>query len=259
MRAVKDIKKYAAYMAYASRAKLKAEVTNSYLNWIWWILEPFFNMIVYVFVFGFVFRSEEENFPIYIFIGSTMWNFFSKTMITSTTLIRQKEAVISKVYIPKYILLFVEMFVNGFKFFVSSGLTIFMLIGFRVKVSVNLVWIVPILLVFFMITFGCSAIFMNYGIYINDLAQVIGIALNMMMYLTGIFFSIENRMPEPFSTILGICNPVAFLLTSMRKALMYASSPNISILVIWFLIALLLDGFGIWLIYKNENTYVKIM
>lgn len=258
-RFVNDIKKYSMYIIYATKARLKAEVTNSYLNWIWWILEPFCYMLIYTIIFGYIFKSGEQYFPIYIFIGSTMWNFFSKTIMTSVSLVRAKESIIAKVYIPKYILLLVEMLVNGFKFLVSSSLTIFMIIIFRVHVTIYALWVIPILVVFFIITFGIATIIMHYGIYINDLTQVIGIMLSMLMYFTGIFFSIDTRVEEPLCSILGIGNPVAFLLTSTRKVVMYEMRPDYLFLFVWFIIALVIAALGVRLVYKNENTYVKIM
>ena len=42
-----DVKNYWQYTVYAAKTDLKAEVANSYLNRLWWLLEPFFNMLVY--------------------------------------------------------------------------------------------------------------------------------------------------------------------------------------------------------------------
>ena len=162
-------------------------------------------------------------------------------------------------YIPKYILLIVEMFVNGFKMLVSSCLTIIMLIIFRVHVTWYVILVIPILVVFFLITFGIGTILMHMGVYVNDLSQMIGIILNMLMYFTGIFFSIDSKVKEPLCSILGIGNPVAFLLTSTRKVVMYQSLPDFPVLGIWLLISLGIAAIGIHIVYKNENTYVKIM
>lgn len=259
MRAIKDIKKYWSYMLYSAKSRLKAEVANSYLNWIWWVLEPFCFMLIYTIIFGYIFESGEQYFPVYIFIGNTMWAFFSKTMSASVTMIRSNETIIAKVYIPKFILLIVEMLVNAFKMLVSFGLTAIMMIIFRVPVSFQLLWVFPVMAVFVLVTFGFGALLMHGGVYIDDLAHVITIFLNMMMYFTGIFFSIENRVPEPFCTALGIGNPIAFLLTSTRKAVMYSASPDLPLLAVWFLIALAVSVIGVRVIYKNENNYVKVM
>lgn len=259
MRAFKDIQNYWSYMIYSARSRLKAEVANSYLNWVWWILEPFCFMLIYTIIFGYIFESVEPYFPVYIFIGNTMWAFFSKTIAASITMIRGNEMIIAKVYIPKYILLIVEMLVNSFKMLVSFGLTAIMMVIFQVRVSWNILWFLPVMFVFLLITFGIGTLLMHCGVYIDDLAHAINIFLNMMMYFTGIFFSIETRVPEPFCTLLGVCNPVAFLLTSIRKAVMYASTPDLFILSIWFVIAIVLSAVGVRVIYKNENSYVKVM
>lgn len=259
MRAIKDIRSYWSYMIYAAKSRLKAEVANSYLNWLWWLLEPFCFMLIYTIIFGYIFASGEEYFPVYIFIGNTMWAFFSKTIASSVTMIRNNETIIAKVYIPKYILLIVEMLVNGFKMLVSFGLTAIMMVIFHIPISYKLLWVVPVMLTFFLVTFGLGTILAHGGVYIDDLAHVITIFLNMMMYFTGIFFSIETRVPEPFCSILGIGNPVAFLLTSTRQAVMYRTTPDLLVLAIWFVVSLLLAIIGIKIIYKNENNYVKIM
>lgn len=259
MRFLRDIKKYYGYMLYCSKAKLKAEVANSYLNWVWWLLEPFCFMLIYTIIFGYIFGSGEQYFPVYIFIGNTIWAFFSKTVSSSVTMIRNNETIIAKVYIPKYILLLVEMLVNGFKMLISFGLTAIMMVIFHVPVSWNIIWSLPVLFTFFLVTFGISTILMHFGVFVDDLSHAITIFLNMMMYFTGIFFSIENRLEEPFAAILGIGNPVAFLLTSLRQAIMYTSTPDLSILAIWFLLAVIITWLGVRLIYKNENNYVKAL
>ena len=55
-----DMKKYWKYAIYSSKAQLKAEVANSYLNWLWWVLDPLCFMLIYVFMFGYVFKSKEQ-------------------------------------------------------------------------------------------------------------------------------------------------------------------------------------------------------
>ena len=53
-RFINDTKKYWKYTLYAAKSQLKTEVANSYLNWIWWVLEPFCFMLIYAFIFGYM-------------------------------------------------------------------------------------------------------------------------------------------------------------------------------------------------------------
>ena len=63
MRFFKEIRKYWGFAIYAANCDLKAEVANSYLNWLWWVLEPLATMIIYTLVFGIAFNSRNDIFP----------------------------------------------------------------------------------------------------------------------------------------------------------------------------------------------------
>lgn len=258
-RFARDIKRYMPYAVWAAKADLGAEVASSYLNWLWWLIEPFCMMIIYTVIFGYVFRAKEQYFPVFIFTGITMWGFFSRSINGSVNTVRNGKDIITKVYMPKYILLLSKMFVNGFKMMVSFGVIAVMMLVFRVPVSWNLVWMVPILLVLFLFTFGVGCIMMHYGVYVNDLGYITGIVLQMMMYLSGVFYSISKRIPEPFGEVIEKFNPVAFLMSAMRSSILYCETPGIMILAMWGLISLILIALGVFTIYSNENAYVKVI
>ena len=251
-----DITKYFRYSIYAAKAQLKSEVAGSYLNWIWWVLDPLCFMLIYTFIFGYVFKSNEQYFPVYIFIGLSMWDFFNKTVQGSVKMIKANKSIVSKVYFPKYILLLTRIWVNGFKMMVSFGIVIAMMIFFRVPISWNVLYAIPILLTLAVFTFGCSCFLMHYGVYVNDLANVVTIVTRMLFYLTGIFYNLESRIPK-YGVLLNRYNPIAFLLTSMRRCLIYSGTPGRKMLLAWFAVGLLLSVAGIRKIYKEENSYVK--
>ena len=51
--------------------------------------------------------------------------------------------------------------------------------------------------------------------------------------------------------------PTAYLLSGMRKSLVYGKTPDVGILALWFVVSLLLCIGGVRKIYKEENSYVK--
>ena len=105
-----DLKKYWKYAIYSSKAQLKSEIANSYLNWLWWVLDPLCFMLIYVFMFGYVFKSKEQYFAIFVFVGITLWDFFNKCLLQSVKIIKNNKPIVSKVYIPKFILLVILNF-----------------------------------------------------------------------------------------------------------------------------------------------------
>ena len=114
-----NIKKYFKYAVYSAKAELKSEVSDSYLNWLWWIIEPLCFMLIYTFVFGVVFKNNQEFFASFVFIGLTLWEFFNRMITGSVKLITNNRDLVTKVYLPKYILLLSKSFTYLFKMFIS--------------------------------------------------------------------------------------------------------------------------------------------
>lgn len=258
-RFLEEMKKYWKYAVYAAKSDLKAEVANSYLNWFWWILEPFCMMVIYTVVFGIVFRTQEPYFPVFVFLGITVWDYFSRCMVSSVELIRGSQGIISKVYIPKYILLIQRMLVLAFKMLINFGLMAVIMMIYQVPIGINIFFTIPVLAVFFTFCFACGVVLLHIGVYVNDLANAINIVLNILFYITGIFYNVQNSFPAPYGYLLQRINPIAHLLFCMRKALIYNEMPSLIMLTVWFIISLFTAAFGLHLIYKNENSYVRMI
>lgn len=258
-RFIRDIKKYRTYIVYAAQTDLKAEVANSYLNRLWWILEPLFSMLVYVIVFGKVMGRAIENYAVFVYSALLMWNFFNKTINYSVKLVRNNKDIVTKVYVPKFVLLISNMILNIFKLLFSLMVLIGLLFIFRVQIGIEILWIIPSYLVLFLVAFGIGMIFLHYGVYVDDLSYAVGILLNMLMFLSGTFYNMRVTLSEPLGTIILCVNPVALVIDTMRNALLYQSVCNVPLIINWVLIAVFLCCIGVHIVYKNENGYVKVV
>ena len=261
-RFLNDMKKYYNYEIRAAKSELKTEVANSYLNWIWWVLDPLFTMMIYYVIFGLVFKAKEQYFTTFLFIGQTMWAFFNKNVVQSVKMIKKNKSIVARVYIPKFVLLVSNMMINAFKMVISWVIVVAMMIVTKVPLSSRLLLFIPIILVLFLVTFALSVNLMHFGVFIEDLGNVINIVMKLLLYLTGIFYSIETRLSPEHPVIAKIllhANPMALLITDMRNVVLYDKAPHWPWLLIWTLISLLFSMIGIRTIYKNENTYVKVI
>lgn len=251
-----DIRKYFPFSVVSARSQLKTEVASSYLNWIWWILDPLCFMLIYTYIFGYVFKSNEQFFPVFIFVGLSMWNFFNNTIKSSVRIVKRNKSVVSRVYFPKYILVVAQLLADAFKMMISFGIVVLMMVFFKIPVSWNVLFFIPIIITLMLFTFGCSCIVMHFGVYVEDLANVINIVLRFLFYLTGIFYNIKKKIPDA-GAYLNDFNPLASLITAMRDCLIYSRTPDLKFLGIWFLVSVVLSVCGVALVYKEENSYLK--
>lgn len=255
----KNIKKYYKYAIRSAKAELKSEVADSYLNWLWWIIEPLCFMLIYAFIFGYVFKAREEYFAAFIFIGLTAWDFFSRMLKGSVKLISKNRDLVIKVYIPKYILLLSKSFTYLFKLFISLGIAFILMLVTKVPLTLNILYVIPILLVLYVFSFGIGMIIMHYGVFFDDLANLINIFLRMLLYFSGVFYNISTRLSGNLAYYLLRGNPVAFIMNELRKVMLYGINPSFQGLAFWFAIGCILCIIGINIIHKNENSYAKVI
>lgn len=254
----RDIKKYRHYIVYSAKSSLKAEVASSRLSWLWWILDPLLYMLVYMFVSAVVFNKSEQYFPIFVFTGVTVWTFFNKSISQSVRTVKINSAVVSKVYLPKYLLLIQNLCVEGFKMCISFGIIAVLMIAYGVPLTMNIFFFFPLVLMLVVVVFAFCTIMLHFGVFIEDLANVITAVLRLIFYMSGIFYSLETRVPAPFNGILLNLNPAAFVIDGLRKALLYGKAPNVIILCLWLIAGVVISSAGICVIYKYENGYIKV-
>ena len=259
-RFIQNVKRYWSYSIYAAKAELKAEVANSYLNWLWWILDPIAFMIVYTVLVQVVFGTKEEFFPVFVFVGLTCWNYFNVSVSGSVKLVSNNKAIVTKVYVPKYILVLVKSLKNLFKMMISWVLVIVLMLIFKVPFHLTMLYWILIMPVLFVVTFGISTILLHFGIFVEDLFNITNIVLKLVFYLSGIFYSIGKRISSPIAKKLLLkVNPIAFIMDQCRNVMIYDKLPSFKWLAIWFVVGCLLSWIGITVIHKYENSYAKVI
>lgn len=257
-----NIKKYFKYAIRSAKAELKSEVADSYLNWLWWIIEPFCFMLIYTFVFGVIYKNTTPYFASFIFIGLTAWQFFERMINGSVKLITSNRDLVTKVYIPKYILLLSKSFTYLFKMLISFVLAFCLMIYQGVPFSWHILLFIPIIIVLYILAFGVGMILMHLGVTLNDLNNLTNIGLKMLFYLSGVFYNIKDRLGKYYpkvSAFLLRANPAAFCMNELRKVLLYNQLPSFEGLIFWFILGVIICAIGVHVIHKNENSYAKVI
>lgn len=253
----KNLQKYKNYIAYSAVASLRSDVSGSYFTWLWWILDPFLFMMVYAFISIVVFGRTEPHFVPMVFVGLGMWNFINRSISKSVLLVRGKKSILSRVYLPKYILIFSVMFKHIIQLFITLALALIIAVIDGVHFSWYLLYVPVILVVALVLVFGLCCIVMHCGVYARDFSNITTVLLKLVFYLSGVFYRIPNRIPSPYADILLAVNPAAMLINELRNVVLYECAPNLWLLGIWLVIGLALSGIGVHLIQKYEQNYVK--
>ncbi|SET25320.1 ABC-type polysaccharide/polyol phosphate export permease [Pseudobutyrivibrio sp. C4] len=255
----KDIRIYKEYILFAAKSDLNAEVANSYLNRLWWILEPFFNMLVYVVVFGKVMGNSIQNYATFIFSALLMWNYFNHIINYSVKCVRFNRDIVTKIYVPKYVLLLTNMVLNFIKLLFSCVVLVVMLLIFKVHIGIEILYCIPAYVLMLILSFGVGMVLLHFGVFVDDLSYAVSILLQMAMFLTGIFFDVVTALTAPLNSVMLCLNPCTVFIDSMRNALLYRTISNVPLVCVWIVLALMISYIGIHIVFKHENSYVKVI
>jgi ABC-type polysaccharide/polyol phosphate export permease len=252
-----DLIKYRKYLVYSAKASLKSEVAGSYLAWFWWILEPFCFMLIYKFIAETVFNKNLPFAALFVFLGLTVWNFFNKNISSTATLLKHNKGIITKIYLPKYLLCIRQILINGFKMTISLAICFALAIYYKISIDWHILLIIPSLIMLVLNTFGFGCLVMHFGVYIQDLSNIVRIVLRLVFYLSGVFYNIGSL--KPYGPLLLNINPVALAMEGCRNALIFGKGPDWVMLGIWTAVGIVTSILGIMVVYKNENNYGKIL
>ena len=100
---IENFMKYKPLLSELTMRDIKTRYRRSVMGVLWSLLNPLCQMIVLSIVFSNIFRSDIENFPLYILSGQVIFNFFSESTSNAMSAIIGSASLIKKAYIPKYL------------------------------------------------------------------------------------------------------------------------------------------------------------
>lgn len=255
--------RYRRYALRSARAELRSEVADSYLNWLWWVIEPLCFMAVYTFVFGYLFRHGQAHFASFVFIGLTLWEFFNRMLTGSVRILADHRELVAKVYIPKYVLLAARSLTYLFKMGISLLLAIGLMVAQGVPFSATILWLPVVILVLYVAAFALGMFLMHLGVLFSDMQKLVTILMRVLFYLSGVFYNIRvlagKFLEGKLSFWMIRANPAAFCMDEARKVMLDGRAPSFEGLLLWLAVGLVLLGLGAALVHRNENTYAKII
>lgn len=237
-----------ALIAALTKREILGRYRGSILGLFWSFFNPLLMLAVYTFVFSVVFNARwssgsdsKTEFALVMFSGLLVFGLFSECVSRAPGLILSNVNYVKKVVFPLEILPWISMGTALFHAAISLVVwLVFYVVFFGVPhLSIFLLpFVVLPLLIFSM---GFSWLLASLGVYLRDISQIIGVVITMLMFLSGIFYSVST-LPEEYQALLNL-NPLVPIIEQARDVLIWGRTPD------FFLIFAYLTGslFFAWL------------
>lgn len=232
------------------RIKYQASV----LGMLWSFLNPLLTMLVYLFVFSTLFRSNIEHFPVYLMTGIVLFNYFSDSTSQGMASIVVNRTLITKVYMPKMLYPLSKILSTAINLMISFiPLAIVMLLtGVPFHKSLLLLPFVVIFIVMFCL--GMSLILSTLNVFFRDIQFLWGVLITIWNFVTPIFYP-ESIIPAAFRTVYHL-NPLYQIMHFMRCITLDGIAPSPLSFLYCFLAGMIPLALGVIIFRKNQDRFV---
>lgn len=258
-----NFKRYQFLMRQLILRDFKKKYKRSVLGVVWSLLYPLLMMTVMAIVFSqmFKFKVEGVNYLVYLMTGIVMWQYFSDASNSAMTSVVDNFALISKVYIPKYIFPVAKCLFVGINFILTliPWLIIIILTQFGLgdnPASINWYYLfIPYIIgCMFFFTIGMGLLLSCVSVFLRDVFYIYGILLTIWNYFTPVFYSIEI-LPVYLQKLFQF-NPLYQFINGVREIVLYGHAPTFGYLVLIGLIALGTLLLGGLVFKKNQDKFI---
>lgn len=227
---------------------LKTKYANSVLGFAWSLINPLAMLTVFYFVFSNVF-SNDEKYAVYLIVGMVAWRFFANGTIYSMSSIVGKPSLVTKIYIPREILVLSLAISN----MISSLLEFMVLIPIVFIIGQGLfvtVLLFPVVhLLFFLIIYGTGLFLSSLYVYYRDLNQIWEVVIQAGFFLCPIVYQV-SFIPEKYQLIYSL-NPVTRLIGMYRDILINGALPGLDDFAV-------VAFFGLVLVVAGSITFSRL-
>jgi len=163
---------------------------GSILGYFWSLLAPLAKFLVFLYVFTVIFQVTIPNYPLYLFLGIIVWEYFTQTTVGCLSMPMEKSNIIQKIAFPRLLLIFAVGWTNMIIFLTY----LLVYIVFALIAGVTPSWwgflYFPALLVQMSLIFlGVGMILSSYALRYRDLPHLWNIVLQVLFWLTPITYA----------------------------------------------------------------------
>lgn len=238
--------------------EIKARYKQSILGYFWVILNPLVQMLVMSFAFSFILRiptKSAENIPYSIFLYTALlpWTLFASSLSSATGSLVNSASLITKIYFPRSILVISAISAKIIDFLFASTILIGYLLVYKIPVSPNIFWVIPIFLIQQIFTFGLSLFLAAANLLYRDIQYLLTLLLTLWMYLTPIIYPVDI-VPEKFRIIYQL-NPMSVIINAYRQVILANNPPKYSSLAVALIVSFLTLLIGLSYFKSREKIF----
>lgn len=246
------------------KREVAARYRGSLLGNLWALITPLLMLAVYTFIFSVVFNARwsgggesRAEFALVLFAGLMVFNCFAECFNRAPRLILDNANYVTKVVFPLEILPWVSLGAA----MINLGISVVVWLVFYALMyglpHASALLLPVVLLPLLLLSVGVSWALAALGVFLRDLAQLVGVLSTMLMFLSPIFYPLE-ALPERFRGVLNV-NPLTPIIAQARDVLYWGKLPAWDYYALTLLASALVAWGGFVLFQKTRQGFADVL
>lgn len=248
-----------------SRREVLGRYRGSLFGLAWSFITPLLMLGVYTFVFVGVFKARWPGaeagggleFALQIFVGLMVFNLFAEVASRAPRLIVDQPNLVKKVVFPLEILPWISVLSGCFHLLISGVVLLAVATGVRGGLPVTAIALPLVLLPLIPMLLGLCWLLSALGVFIRDVGQMMGMVVNLAMFLSPVFFSVSTLSPA-LQHHAGLFNNQRQRV-KCHPVLLQGEWPRIDALLLYFVLAMGFAWLGGLFFHKTRKGFADVL
>ena len=250
---------------------VKRDIVTMYkqtiLGPLWYIIQPLFTTIMFMFVFGGIAGISTDGLPqpLFYMAGILCWNYFSECLTKCSETFNANQQIFGKVYFPRLVVPFsitlssllkmviqFVLFIAIYIFYICSGYT------------PNITWyilLVPLLVVMLAgLGLGFGLIISSMTTKYRDLRFMISFGVQLWMYITPVIYPLSIlKQNYPNYVWAIVANPLTSIIETFKLAFLGQGTFEWSYLLYSIIFTIIVMFLGMLTFNKVQRSFMDVI
>ena len=214
-----------------ARTKLREQNFDTAFGQLWLVLNPLLMALVYFILVDILRASDSRNsdFFAHLVAGLFVFQIIHNALTIGVRSVTKGGRLILNSAFPRALLPLSAVVTSFMRFLPMMLVFIPIHIASGLPVNANLLWVVPIVVLFLLLAAGLAMLVAATQVYFRDLSNFLPYVLRMWLYVSPVLY-FADQVPQRYAWILDV-NPVAGMLTAWSDVLILGQAPAPGVLL----------------------------
>ena len=251
------------FMHPATIAEYKIRYLDSFLGYLWALVQPLIMFGVLYFVFGKVIAfGGASHYSVQLLIGVVLFNFFTEATTLALPALVQRENLLRRIAFPPVTVPAASTLASAASFLVGLGVTVAFTLISGVPLELRWLELIPLAAALALFTAGLAALVALVFVTMRDARPIWAVLTRVLFFATPVFYPIEAA-PDNLAQLL-MMNPIALVIVEARNALGLADETaaeaigGAALLAIPIAITFVVPALALWIYRRQRNVAERL-